>query len=98
MTAVLIAMAVFLLVNVGVALRRVTSGPDAVDRMMAAQILGAMGIAMALLFGVALDVEGLLDVALVLAVLATLGGIYFARRYHPTDTGGNPEEEDGGHG
>ncbi len=87
-------LAVFLLLNILAGLVRVVRGPAPVDRMLAAQLLTTMGIAATLVFGMATGADGLLDVALVLAVLAALVAVTFARRFHgrPDDDAG---EEDG---
>lgn len=83
----------FLLANILAGLVRVVRGPAPVDRMLAAQLLTTMGIAAALLFGMATDADGLLDVALVLAVLAALVAVTFARRFQSAPEDENPEED-----
>ncbi|KJS43631.1 MAG: hypothetical protein VR70_02365 [Rhodospirillaceae bacterium BRH_c57] len=86
-------LAVFLLANILAGLVRVVRGPAPVDRMLAAQLLTTMGIAATLVFGMATGAEGLLDVALVLAVLAALVAVTFARRFHGTADDDSPEED-----
>lgn len=86
-------LAVFLLANILAGLVRVVRGPAPVDRMLAAQLLTTMGIAATLVFGMATGAEGLLDVALVLAVLAALVAVTFARRFHGAGDDDSPEED-----
>lgn len=88
-------LAVFLLVNVLAGLVRVARGPAPVDRMLAAQLLSTLGIAATLVFGAAMDIDAMLDVALVLAVLAALVAVTFARRFQgQKDARRQAEEEE----
>lgn len=59
-----------------VGLFRVLRGPDDADRMMAAQLLGTGGVA-ALLLAEVRGTRGAVDVALVLALLASFSGVAF---------------------
>lgn len=81
MTALLYGVAAFLLANISVGLYRVARGPTHLDRMLAAQLLGTTGIAVALVLAEATGNPGGRDVALVLAVLATLAAVFFVRRF-----------------
>lgn len=77
-------LAVFLLANLVLALWRVTRGPTPADRLLAALLFGTTGVALLLLLahaggGMAL-VAGLVDVALVFALLAAITGTAFALR------------------
>lgn len=90
MTEFLLGAAVFVLLAVAVGLVRVLRGPGAVDRMMAAQLLGTGGIAALLLLGVATDQRAALDVALTLALLAAFAAVGFvkmAARDHDPEEG-----------
>lgn len=73
-----IALAVFLLANLLVALLRVVRGPTAADRLLAALLFGTTGVAILLLL--AGDDQGLIDTALVFALLAAITGAAFAQR------------------
>jgi multicomponent Na+:H+ antiporter subunit F len=59
----------------GIALARLLWGPSPADRMMAAQLLGTGGGAIALLIGTASGVTGMIDVALLLALLAAFAAV-----------------------
>jgi multicomponent Na+:H+ antiporter subunit F len=72
--------ALFLLVNLAATLVRVARGPTAADRMLAALLFGTTGVGVLLLLAHAGGGRALLDVALVLALLAAIAGIAFARR------------------
>lgn len=61
-------------------LTRVIIGPSSADRMMAAQLVATSGVAVLLLLAPAIAVPGLVDVALVLALLAGVAAIAFTRR------------------
>ncbi len=73
-------LAVFLLVNLLVALLRVARGPTPADRLLAALLFGTTGVAILLLLAYATGSAALLDVALVFALLAAITGTAFARR------------------
>ena len=75
----LLTVAVFVLAMVALGLIRILRGPAAADRMMAAQLLGAGGIAALLLLGVATEADAAIDVALVLALLAAFASVAFAQ-------------------
>lgn len=81
MADLLTGMAVFLLINVFIGLFRIIRGPSHIDRMLAAQLLGTMGISVTLLLGESMEVEALFDLALVFAVLAPLAAAFFVRRF-----------------
>ncbi|QKT04329.1 multiple resistance and pH regulation protein F [Ectothiorhodospiraceae bacterium 2226] len=72
MNLVLLAVTVFLLLNVAAGLVRVMRGPTPADRMMAAQLFGTTGVGVLVLLAFAVDQPALLDVALVFALLAAL--------------------------
>lgn len=72
-------LAIFLLVNILVGLFRVIRGPTAPDRMVAALLFGTTGVALLLVLAESLGSPVVRDVALVLAVLAALVPVVFAR-------------------
>ena len=82
--------ALFLLLTVLVGLLRVWLGPTAADRMLAAQLFGTTGTAIALLLAEALDRPALRDVALIYSLLAAVAISTFVKRY------GRPFWEDRG--
>ena len=79
-TTFLLVAAVLLLVIVTVALGRLLLSAQAVDWVMAGQVLGTGGIAVLLLFGVASASPGVIDMALLLALLAAFATVAFAAR------------------
>ncbi|MEQ8234193.1 MAG: monovalent cation/H+ antiporter complex subunit F [Gammaproteobacteria bacterium] len=74
------AVALFLLLNLAAALVVVARGPGAADRMLAALLFGTTGVAVLMLSAFVLAQSPVVDVALVLALLAAIAGIAFARR------------------
>jgi len=72
--------AVFLLANLIVALLAAARGPTAADRMLMALLFGTTGVGILVLLAHAGGSFVLVDVALLLAMLAAIGGIAFARR------------------
>lgn len=73
-------LALFLLINLLVALLRVVRGPTAADRLLAALLFGTTGVAILLLLAHSSGSSGLIDVALVFALLAAITGAAFAQR------------------
>lgn len=86
--------ATLLLLTVLAGLVRVARGPTRADRMLAAQLIGTGGVAILLLLAAEGDARGLVDAALVLALLAAVGAITFARLVS-RDLGRRREEGDG---
>lgn len=85
-------LAVFLLVNLLVALARVMRGPSAADRMLAALLFGTVGVAILLLLAQVQGIPALNDVALVFALLAAITGVAFVRRaWRDPRSGGHDE-------
>ena len=85
MTGVEGPLALFLLLNLLVALIRAARGPTPADRMLAALLFGSTGVGVLLLLahaggGAALVDVALVDVALLLALLAAITGVAFALR------------------
>lgn len=79
MTAFFTAMALFLLMNLGLGVVRILRGPAPVDRMMAAQLFGTTGVAILLLLSRALDDPSLYKMALVFGLLSGLAVIAFVK-------------------
>lgn len=79
------------LLSVAGGLLRIVRGPAPADRMMGAQLIGTGGIAVLLLIAGASGQWAVVDVALVLALLAALAAIAFAKAVTP-DGAGDPEE------
>lgn len=75
-----LAVALFLLGNLVVALLAAARGPTAADRMLMALLFGSIGTGILVLLAQAMRIPALVDVALVLALLAAIGGVAFARR------------------
>lgn len=80
MSLFLLAVALFLLSNLLLALFVATRGPTAADPMLTALLFGSTGIGILALLAGATDLPALVDVALVLALLAAVSGLAFARR------------------
>jgi len=92
MTQVYLLVATGLLLTIAAALWRILRGPGPADRMMAAQLVGTSGIAIILLLTVAEQDWAMLDVALVLALLAALSVVAFAKTVS-RDGYGDPEHD-----
>ncbi len=80
MNALDFAVALFLLGNLVLALLAAARGPTAADRMLMALLFGSTGTGILVLLAQAMGMPALVDVALVLALLAAIGGIAFAKR------------------
>lgn len=78
-----LALALFLLLNLGAGIWRVLRGPSAADRMLAAQLFGTTAVAILLLLAQAYGNAALRDVALVFALLAVVTTVAFVRRAWP---------------
>ena len=83
----LTAAAILVLAIVAVGLVRILLGPNAADRLMAAQLLGSGGIAALLLAGQARQMPGVVDAALVLALLAAFISVAFVKAADTAPTG-----------
>ena len=75
-----LALALFLLLNLGAGMWRVLRGPTEADRMLAAQLFGTTAVAILLLLAELTSATPLLDVALVFALLAAVTAVAFVRR------------------
>lgn len=80
MTGFELPVALFLLVNLLAALFAVARGPTAADRMLVALLFGTSGVGILVLLAHAGGGGALVDVALIIALLAAISGIAFARR------------------
>ena len=80
MASFLFASAGFVLATVAVGLLRILRGPTEADRMMAAQLLGTGGVAVLLLAAAATRTSAIVDVALMLALLASFASVAFVRK------------------
>jgi multicomponent Na+:H+ antiporter subunit F len=77
MSTFLMGTASVLLILVMLGLARILLGPGDADRLLAAQLLGTGGVAALLLMGVATRQEGVIDLAVVLALLAAFAALAF---------------------
>ena len=80
MQMLILALALFLVLNLGAGMWRVLRGPTAADRMLAAQLFGTTAVAILLLLAEASGSAALRDVALVFALLAAVTAVAFVRR------------------
>ncbi|MEP3855651.1 MAG: monovalent cation/H+ antiporter complex subunit F [Porticoccus sp.] len=92
MQTLLFTLVLFLILNLGVGMWRVLRGPTTADRMLAAQLLGTTAVAILLLLAEATGSAALRDVALVLALLATVTAVAFVRRTLPYSENANDDE------
>jgi multicomponent Na+:H+ antiporter subunit F len=79
----LTASAILVVAIVAVGLIRVLYGPTTADRIMAAQLLGTGGVAALLLLVKARPAAGIVDAALVLALLAAFVSVAFVKSADP---------------
>lgn len=80
MQTLLIALVLFLLLNLGAGMWRVLRGPTDADRMLAAQLFGTTAVAILLLLAQSSGNTSFLDVALVFALLAAVTAVTFVLR------------------
>ncbi|OGB32380.1 MAG: hypothetical protein A3F78_02445 [Burkholderiales bacterium RIFCSPLOWO2_12_FULL_61_40] len=80
MTGLELPVALFLLINLVVALVAAGRGPTPADRMLTALLFGSTGVGMLVLLAQAMHLPALVDVALTLALLAAIAGVAFVRR------------------
>ncbi len=86
MTNIYYLAVIVLEICLGLGLVRVFKGPSIEDRMMSAQLMGTTGVALLLFFGVLLEMPSSIDVALVLALLATVSVAALTRRERPSES------------
>ncbi|MCH8502668.1 MAG: pH regulation protein F [Aliidiomarina sp.] len=90
----MIIAAIILLISLLAGLWRIWRGPEAADRMLAAQLFGTTGVAIVLLLSVSMPTtQGILDVALVFALLAAVAMIAFVRRFNIKPSSDNEEQK-----
>lgn len=87
MQTLYLALALFLLLNLGAGMWRVLRGPTAADRMLAAQLFGTTAVTVLLLLAQAYGNAILRDVALVFALLAAVTTVAFVRQTWPDPEG-----------
>jgi multicomponent Na+:H+ antiporter subunit F len=92
MTLFLYVAALVILLNIAASLVRVLRGPTRADRMMGAQLIGTGGVAVLVLLSLVHRQPGVLDVALLLALLAAFAAVAFVKSLSP-DGAGDPESE-----
>jgi multicomponent Na+:H+ antiporter subunit F len=80
MNTLALAVALFLLANLMATLVAAARGRTPADRMLVALLFGTTGTAVLVLLATVGGGSALVDVALVLALLAAIGGIAFAER------------------
>jgi multicomponent Na+:H+ antiporter subunit F len=80
MTEFLTAALCFILAMLALGLVAILRGPAAADRMMAAQLIGTVGIAVVLLLGAVTREPAAVDVALTLALLSAFASIAFVKK------------------
>lgn len=83
----LLAVSAFLVGNIAIGMAMLLRGERPIDRLLAAQLSGTIGVAVCLLLAEVADMPAARDVALVLSVLATLTAVAFVRRYWPRAAG-----------
>ena len=86
----LATLALVLAILAAVGMVRLERGPTAVDRMLAAQLVGTVGVALVLVLGFMGGPGGQI-VALVVALLSAVSGVAFVRRYLPGDAEGGDD-------
>jgi len=79
MASFLFVAAAFVLVMAALGLVRVLRGPGNADRILSVQLIGSAGGAISLLLAVATKTPSIVDVALMLALLATFVTVGFLR-------------------
>jgi multicomponent Na+:H+ antiporter subunit F len=95
MTEFLTAAVGLILAMLALGLVSILRGPTDADRMMAAQLIGTAGIAVLLLLGTVTGVPAAVDVALILALLATFASIAFVKKglSHLENDGAGPVDD-----
>jgi multicomponent Na+:H+ antiporter subunit F len=83
MSTLYLALALFLLLNLGAGIWRVLRGPTTADRMLAAQLFGTTAVAILLVLAQIYANTALRDVALVFALLAAVTAVAFVQRVWP---------------
>lgn len=94
MQTLYLALAIFLLLNLGAGMWRVLRGPSTADRMLAAQLFGTTAVAILLLLAQSFGNPALRDVALVFALLAAVTAVAFVQRAWPEQKQGQEAGHD----
>ncbi|WP_228243330.1 monovalent cation/H+ antiporter complex subunit F [Porphyrobacter sp. GA68] len=92
MTGFLYAAALVILATICVSMWRVLRGPTRADRIMGAQLIGTGGVAVLVLLSLVHRQAGVLDLALLLALLAAFAAVGFVKS-QSADGAGDPEGE-----
>lgn len=79
MTQLAFVLLAVLSIGIVLAFVRLVRGPNIPDRLVALDLLTTVGVGIAALYAVAFDQRVYLDVAIVLALVAFLGTVTFAR-------------------
>lgn len=74
------SIAAFILITLILGLVRVFRGPTMADRILTAQLIGTTGVAIILLLAKAMQMQSLIDVALVFALLSAVTATVFVQR------------------
>jgi multicomponent Na+:H+ antiporter subunit F len=90
MNDIYLGAAIFLLLNVLVGMARIIRGPMPADRMLASQLFGTTGVAIALLLAEVYERPAIRTVGLVFAVLAVIATAVFVRRDAAAPSTGEP--------
>ncbi|TCD06780.1 multiple resistance and pH regulation protein F [Erythrobacteraceae bacterium CFH 75059] len=90
MTDLLYVAALVILANVAVSAWRVLHGPARADRIMGAQLIGTSGVALLVLLYLIHGSSGVLDLALLLALLAAFAAVGYVKS-RSADGAGDPE-------
>jgi len=85
MTSFLFTAAIFVLVMEALGLVRILRGPADADRILSVQLIGSGGVAVLLLLSAATQTPAIMDVALMLALLATFVSVAFLRDVRHSD-------------
>ena len=92
MTGFFYLAALIILANVAVSAWRVLRGPARADRIMGAQLIGTSGVAILVLLHLVDDAPGVLDLALLLALLTAFAAVGYVKS-QSADGAGDPEAE-----
>ena len=80
MSELLVVSALVLMFSLSLGLLQVIRGPGSADRLLATQLVGTAGVGLLLLLSLLLEQPGLMDVALVLALLSAVAAVAFTNR------------------
>jgi multicomponent Na+:H+ antiporter subunit F len=84
--------ALIVLANIAASTARILKGPTRADRMMGAQLVGTGGVAVLVLLSQVQEQPGILDVALLLALLAAFAAVAFVKSLS-REGAGDPEAD-----